>query len=97
MRIIARPALHAFAAKHPEIGRALESWYHLMKRATYRTPNELKGDFPNASFLGDGITIFNIGSCRLEVHMRYDIGFVFIRSIDTHNEYDRRNKARRKK
>jgi len=97
MRIIARPVLHAFAAKHPEIASALDGWYHLMKRATYQTPTELKDDFPKASLLGDGITIFNIGSCRLEVHIRYDIGIVFIRSVDTHPAYDRRNKARKKK
>ncbi len=97
MRIIARPALHGFAAKHPEITSALDSWYHLMKRATYRTPNELTDDFPKASLSGDGITIFNIGSCRLEVRMRYDLGRVYIQSIDTHAEYDRRNKARKKK
>jgi mRNA interferase HigB len=97
MRIIARPVLHAFAENHPEIASALDSWYHLMKRASYRTPNELKGDFPTASFLGNGITIFNIGSCRLEVHMRYDLGRVYIQSLDTHAEYDRRNRARKKK
>ena len=97
MRIIARPVLNAFAAEHPEIASALDSWYHLMKRSTYRTPNDLKQDYPQASLLGDGITIFNIGSCRLEVHVRYDIGIVYVRSIDTHPEYDRRNKARRKK
>lgn len=89
--------LHAFAAKHPEIASALDSWYYVMKRATYETPNELRADFPKASFLGDGVTIFNIGSCRLEVHMRYDLGRVYILSVDTHAEYDRRNKARRKK
>jgi mRNA interferase HigB len=97
MRIIARPVLNAFAETHPEIASALNGWYHLVKRATYRTPNELKQDFPQASLLGDGITIFNIGSCRLEVHMRYDVGIVFIRSIDTHTDYERRNKARKKK
>lgn len=97
MRIIARAVLRRFGATHAETADELDSWYHVMKRATYRTPHELKEAFPNASLLGDGITIFNIGSCRLEVHMRYDLGIVFIRSVETHPEYDRRNRARRKK
>lgn len=96
MRIIARAVLRGFAAKHAEAAVELDSWYHVMKRATYQTPHKLKEAFPNASLLGDGITIFNIGSCRLEVHLRYDLGIVFIRSVKTHPEYDRRNRARRK-
>lgn len=97
MRIIARAALRDFAARHAEVAADLNSWHHLMKRAVYRAPHELKQDFPDVSLLGDGITIFNIGSCRLEVHMRYDLGIAFVRSLDTHGEYDRRNKARGKK
>lgn len=42
------------------------------------------------------LAIFNIGACRLEVHMRYDLGRVYIRSVDTHEDYDRRNKRRKK-
>jgi len=34
---------------------------------------------------------------RASAPFRYDVGIVFIRSIDTHAEYDRRNKARKKK
>ena len=97
MRIIARPILREFADTHAERREDLDTWYHLMKRTQYLTPHELKRDFPDVSFLGDGVTIFNIGSCRLETHIRYDIGIVFIRSIGTHAEYDRRSTARQKK
>lgn len=61
-----------------------------MRKKTYRTPHELKADFPSADFVGDGITIFNIGGrkYRLIVHMRYDIGIAFVKGILTHAEYD---------
>ncbi|HZI28110.1 MAG TPA: type II toxin-antitoxin system HigB family toxin [Gemmatimonadaceae bacterium] len=96
MRVIARRTLNQFAERHAETKVRLDGWYHMVKRATYAGPHHVQRDFPTVSFLGDGVTVFNIGSCRLEVHMRYDLGIVFIRSIDTHEEYDRRNKARKK-
>jgi len=54
-------------------------------------------DSDRSGFIGDGTTVFNIGSSRLTVHMRYDLGIVFILAVETHSEYDRRNKTRRKK
>lgn len=97
MRIIARSTLREYAEEHAETESALNAWYHIVKRAFYRDPHDVQKDFPDASFLGEGITVFNIRSCRLEVHIRYDLEIVFIRSIDTHASYDRRNKVRRKK
>ena len=94
MHIITRKPLKEFAKKHPRVANAIGDWYRIVKRANYRTPHDLQQDFPKVSLLGSGIAIFNIGSCRLEVRMKYDHGRVYIRSIDTHEEYDRRNRAR---
>jgi mRNA interferase HigB len=86
-----------FAAKHAEVADGLDAWYQMIKRGAYRSPHEVRNDFPSASFLGDGVTIFDIGSFRLTVHMKYNGQVVYIRSLETHAEYDRSNKARRKK
>ena len=94
MRVIARAALRRFAEKHADAASGLNTWYYIVKRATFRTPNELLRTFPKASVLGGGVTVFNIGSHRLEVHMRYDAGIVYIRAVMTHEEYDRRNRER---
>lgn len=96
MRVISRSRLNEFAARHEEVRAGLDSWYHIMKRATFQTPHDVQQQFPSSSFLGEGVTIFNIGSCRLEVQMRYDLDRVYIRSVDTHEDYDRRNKRRKK-
>ena len=44
-----------------------------MRTKKYKTPNEVKLDFPSADFLGDGKTVFNIGGnkFRLVVKMLY--------------------------
>lgn len=94
MRVISRAKLREFVAKHREADVGLNAWYHVMKRATFKNPNDLLGMFPKASLLGDGVTVFNIGSHRLVVHMRYDLRTVYVRAVMTHPEYDRWNKQR---
>lgn len=96
MRVIARKALRDVATQHPEAERSLNVWYHIMKRTNVSTPNQLRKVFPEASFLGDGVTVFDIGSNRIETHVRYDIGVVFIRDVSTHPEYDRKNVKRKR-
>ena len=81
---------------HPEAESSLNVWYHIMKTAKLKTPNELRKVFPEGSFLPGGITVFNIGSNRLEAHVRYDIGIVFILDVMTHSEYDRKNTKRKR-
>ncbi len=95
MRIIARSMLRDFSVGHADAAADLDAWYHVVKRSALRTPHEVRQVFPRASFLGGGVTVFDIGlQYRLEVHFRYDLLIVFIRDVMTHAEYDRRNKAR---
>ena len=70
----------------------LDVWFHIMRRKRYTKPNDVRVDFPTASFLGDTKTVFNIGGnkYRLVVNMRYDLGRVYIRHVLTHAEYDER-------
>jgi len=64
-----------------------------MKGREFSSPHDLRADFPTASFLGGGRTVFNIGGnkYRLVVHMRYDLGRVYVRDVLTHEEYDRKS------
>jgi mRNA interferase HigB len=96
MRVIARRALRDFATRHPEAERSLNVWYHVIKRANVSNPSQLRKVFPEASFFGDGVTVFNIGSNRIKTHVRYDIGVVFILDVMTHPEYDRKNVKRKR-
>jgi mRNA interferase HigB len=91
MHIITRARLLQFGRKHAEADRELREWARIVRRKRYRTPHEVKADFPSASFVGPWKTVFNIcgNAYRLIVDMRYDIGRVYVRHVVTHAEYDR--------
>jgi mRNA interferase HigB len=60
---------------------------------TWKTPQQIKIDYPSASFLADNRVVFNIkgNSYGLIVKINYDFGIVWIRFIGTHAEYDKIN------
>jgi mRNA interferase HigB len=93
LRIISRKALRGFAEEHPDAEGPLNAWYRIVRGREYRSPHEVRADFPTASFLGARRTVFNIGGnkYRLVVDMRYDLGRVYVRAVLTHEEYDRRS------
>lgn len=95
MRVIAKPALIEFWKRFPDAKEPLEAWYYLMRHREYETPHQLKAEFGTASLLGEGYAAFNIGGnkYRLVVHVRYDLGIVFVKRVLTHQEYDRLNAA----
>jgi mRNA interferase HigB len=92
VRVISRKPLREFSQKHADARVPLDSWYRIMRGREYRSPHEIRADFPSASFLGARRTVFNIGGnrYRLVVDVRYDLGRVYVRDILTHAEYDRR-------
>lgn len=93
MRIISRKALREFAERHADAKTPLDAWYRILKGREYRSPHDLRADFPTASFLGARRTVFNIGGnkYRLVVDMRYDLGRVYVRDVLTHEKYDRKS------
>ncbi|HEY0020007.1 MAG TPA: type II toxin-antitoxin system HigB family toxin [Longimicrobium sp.] len=95
MRIITETRLTAFWTEHPDAEIPLKAWRRLIHAARYRTPHDVRADFPTADFLGNGLTVFDIGGnkYRLVVTMRYDLQRVYTRSVLTHAEYDRRSRT----
>ncbi len=93
MRIISRKALREFSERRADAKVPLDAWYRILKGREYRSPHELREDFPTASFLGARRTVFNIGGnkYRLVVDMRYDLGRAYVRDVLTHEEYDRKS------
>jgi mRNA interferase HigB len=94
VRVISRRPLSEFGEKYEDAKAPLDAWYRILKGREYKTPHELRKDFPSASFLGAGRTVFNIGGnkYRLVVDMRYDLGHVYVGAVLTHEEYDRRTR-----
>jgi mRNA interferase HigB len=91
MRIIARSTLREFWETHAEAEPSLRAWINDAAQADWRSPTDLKNIYANASIIANNRVIFNIkgNKYRLIVHMRYEIGILFIRFIGTHAEYDK--------
>lgn len=94
VRIISRKRLREFIARYPDAQGPLDNWYVVVRHKQYGGPNELKADFPSASFVSGDVTVFNIGGnkYRLSVSIRYAYGVVYVRHVMTHEEYDRRTR-----
>ena len=90
MHVITRKRLLEFAAKHPECGTALESWYRIVKHTRFNSFAELRQTFPSADQVGN-LTVFNIGGnkARLIAAIHYNTSRIYIRQVLTHKDYDR--------
>ena len=91
MRRIARKILRDFWLKHPDCEQQLKSWYNEAEIATWKTPNDIKRDYPSASILENNRIVFNIkgNNYRLIIKLNYHYQMVWIRFIGTHAQYDK--------
>ena len=91
MRIIARRTLREFWEEHADSRQVLQAWYHDVKRAKWKTPDDIKTEYRNASFVGNNRVIFNIkgNRYRLVVAIKYQHGIVYIRFVGLHKDYDK--------
>ena len=90
MRIISKKSLRSFWIRHTEAEQALCAWFHEMGAADWKTPMDLKRDFPSADILPGNRVVFNIkgNHYRLIAKIHYNTGILFVRFIGTHSEYD---------
>jgi mRNA interferase HigB len=91
VRVIAKKILQEFWAKHNDCEDQLKSWYKEAEEANWQIPNDIKKEYPTASFLADNRVVFNIkgNHYRLIVKINYAFSIVFIRFVGTHAEYDK--------
>ncbi len=91
MRIISKKILREFWEKHSDSQQQLKSWFQATQLCEWKTPIDIKREYPSASFLENNRVVFNIkgNKYRLIVRINYDYGMVWIRFIGTHAEYDK--------
>jgi len=91
VRVIAKKILREFWEKHNDCEDQLKSWYKEAEEANWQIPNDIKKEYPTASFLADNRVVFNIkgNHYRLIVKINYAFSIVFIRFVGTHAEYDK--------
>jgi mRNA interferase HigB len=91
VRIISRRRLVEFWELHPDAEQPLRAWYAETKKASWKSPAEIKAIYRSVSILSDNRVVFNIkgNTYRLVVIVEYSQGKMFIRFVGTHAEYNR--------
>ena len=82
MRIFTEQALKEFVRRHPESRAALSEWKNFA---------DVRKTFNSVDSVGGQRYVFNIkgNEYRLVAVIKFTIGFLYIRFIGTHSEYDR--------
>ena len=90
MHVISKKALREFWEKYSDSQTPLRRWFTLITKNSFRSFTELRAVFPSADIVDD-LTVFNIGGnkYRLVASIHFNRGKVYIRSVLTHEEYDR--------
>ena len=91
MHVLGLIRLDDFKRKHADARGPLDVWRTLAERAQWAGPQDVKTQFPSASFLADNKVIFNIkgNTYRLVIKAKYQNGVVLIEWVGTHAEYDK--------
>jgi mRNA interferase HigB len=90
MNIYNRGSLISFYTRHPDCKETLEKWYHDVQSKNWAKPGEVTRDFNTARTVKNDRAIFSINrnDCRLIAEINYQKGWLFIKFIGTHAEYD---------
>jgi len=91
MRIISIKRMREFWEKHRDAEQPIKAWYEEAKKASWKTPAEIKLQYRSASFLANNRVVFNIrgNKYRLVIALKYDFQICYIRFMGTHSEYDK--------
>ncbi|MEN0616411.1 type II toxin-antitoxin system HigB family toxin [Klebsiella indica] len=90
MKIISVKNLKDFWAEYPDAEQPLRAWVDEATKADWKTPAEMKEQYRSASILKNRRVVFNIkgNNYRLIVAIAYQRGWMFVKFIGTHRQYD---------
>lgn len=90
-RIFAKSTLREYWESHADSEQYLKTWYETARTSAWKTPNDVRSTYANASILKNERIVFNIkgNSYRLVVKFNFEKQWIFIRFIGTHAEYDK--------
>ncbi len=92
MRIIARKRLKDFCQRPgcEDAKIPLQEWFTEVRKANWKTPNDVKRIFGSASIIANSRVVFNIkgNEYRLVVAVDYKRQIIYIRFVGTHKQYD---------
>lgn len=90
-RIFSKSTLREYWERQPDTEQYLKTWYDTAMNADWKTLNDVKQAYANASILKDSRILFNIkgNSYRLVAKINFEKKWIFIRFVGTHEEYDK--------
>ncbi len=79
-----------YRSRHPEAKQALMAWCDEVKKARWARPSDIKAQYASASILKSRRVVFNLkgNDYRLIVAVAYNMGFVYVKFVGTHAEFD---------
>ena len=93
MKIVSHKKLQEFYERpgREDSKVALERWYQIAESADWRAFADVRMDFGSVDSIGNQHYVFNIrgNKYRLVVVIKFIVGYVFIRFVGTHGEYDK--------
>lgn len=91
MRIFTEKALKEFAETQPDAKVALQEWASIVKKSKWTSFADIKNTFNSMDAVGNQRYVFNIkgNNYRLVVVVKFTLGFVYVRFVGTHTEYDK--------
>jgi len=98
MHVISKKAIEAFCLTHHVAKSPLEAWYRLVSTSSFDNFTEVKQSFNSADYVPP-YTVFDVAgnNFRVIAVIHYNRQKLYIREVFTHTEYDRWNKAYRRK
>lgn len=90
-RVFAKSTLRKYWEKNPDSEQHLKTWYDTVLISNWKSPNDVKKTYANASILKNSRVVFNIkgNAYRLVVKFNFEKQWIFIKFIGTHDEYDK--------
>jgi mRNA interferase HigB len=93
MRVVSHRKLKDFyeTQGHEDARVALERWSNIVKDAVWNNFSDIKESFTSVDYLGNQRYVFNIrgNKYRLVVVIKFVMGYIYIRFVGTHEEYDK--------
>ena len=91
MKLTGRNILTDFQQEHADARSHIETWVADAEEAKWRTPHDLRAEYPKVSLPGSQQAIFDIcgNKYRLWVQIDYRNEIVLVRKIGTHKEYEK--------
>lgn len=90
MHVISQQRIWDAKKKYPESATALDGWYRVVKKNTFRSFSALKKTFNSIDKVGD-LYVFNVGGnkLRLIAIIHFQRQKVYIRAVLSHKVYDK--------